>query len=108
MADLGIVFGCFDLIVTPDGEVVFLEVNQTGSFLWIEEQNPEFRLLDAFSEFLIRATPGFTGSEAASCIKFGDVRAEALERMQNQGPPLHVAKSQETLKDQLESIDELR
>jgi hypothetical protein len=35
MRDLGIVFGCFDLIVTPEGEYVFLEVNESGAFLWI-------------------------------------------------------------------------
>jgi len=33
---LGIVFGCFDFIVTPDGRYVFLEVNQMGQFLFIE------------------------------------------------------------------------
>lgn len=30
-------FGCFDFIVTPDGEYVFLECNGNGQWLWIEE-----------------------------------------------------------------------
>lgn len=29
-------FGCFDFIVTPDGEYVFLECNPNGQWLWIE------------------------------------------------------------------------
>lgn len=33
---LGLVFGCFDLILTPEGEYVFLEVNQAGQWYWIE------------------------------------------------------------------------
>jgi len=41
MKDLGIVFGCFDLVVRPTGEIFFLEVNEMGAFLWIEERLPE-------------------------------------------------------------------
>jgi len=33
----GLVYGAYDLIVTPDGEHVFLEVNPVGQWLWIEE-----------------------------------------------------------------------
>jgi hypothetical protein len=29
-------FGCFDFIVTPEGEYVFLECNPNGQWLWIE------------------------------------------------------------------------
>jgi glutathione synthase/RimK-type ligase-like ATP-grasp enzyme len=43
MVGLGIVFGCFDLIVTPEGEHVFLEVNEmASSFSWSER--PDFHL----------------------------------------------------------------
>jgi glutathione synthase/RimK-type ligase-like ATP-grasp enzyme len=34
--DLG--YGAFDLIETPDGEVVFLECNPSGQFSWLEER----------------------------------------------------------------------
>lgn len=30
-------FGCFDFIVTPDGNYVFLECNPNGQWLWIEK-----------------------------------------------------------------------
>lgn len=35
-SNLGLVYGAHDLIVTPDGEVVFLEVNPLGQWLWLE------------------------------------------------------------------------
>jgi hypothetical protein len=53
MQRLGLVFGCLDFIVTPQGEHVFLEVNPMGQFLWIEHGNPEIRLLAPFCEFLL-------------------------------------------------------
>lgn len=53
MKELGIVFGCFDFIVTPNDELVFLEVNEQGQFLWVEELLPELCYLDVFCEFLI-------------------------------------------------------
>ena len=31
-------FGCFDFIVTPDGEYVFLECNPNGQWRWIEDE----------------------------------------------------------------------
>ncbi|MEU6739687.1 MvdC/MvdD family ATP grasp protein [Streptosporangium sandarakinum] len=34
---LGLAFGAFDLILTPDGRYVFLEVNPNGQWLWAEE-----------------------------------------------------------------------
>ena len=52
-------FGCIDFIVTPEGEYVFLEVNQMGQFLWVELANPEFPLLQAFAEFLVSQDPEF-------------------------------------------------
>jgi glutathione synthase/RimK-type ligase-like ATP-grasp enzyme len=34
---LGLNFGAIDMIVRPDGEYVFLEINPNGQFLWIED-----------------------------------------------------------------------
>jgi glutathione synthase/RimK-type ligase-like ATP-grasp enzyme len=56
--ELGLVFGAHDLIKTPDGEYVFLEVNQQGQFLWLEEQTGQ-PLLDNFCELLLQARPDF-------------------------------------------------
>jgi glutathione synthase/RimK-type ligase-like ATP-grasp enzyme len=57
-ADLGLVFGAYDLILTPEGRYVFLEVNQQGQFLWLEAQTGQ-PLLENFCELLIQATPDF-------------------------------------------------
>ncbi len=59
MRALGIVFGCFDFIVTPDDQYVFLEVNEQGQFLWIEERNRDVKLLDRFIQFLLSQTQSF-------------------------------------------------
>jgi glutathione synthase/RimK-type ligase-like ATP-grasp enzyme len=37
-AESGLVAGAYDLIVTPEGEHVFLEVNPAGQWLWIEHE----------------------------------------------------------------------
>lgn len=49
---LGLKFGCIDMIVTPSNEWVFLEINQMGQFLWIEEVNKDFFMLDLFVQHL--------------------------------------------------------
>lgn len=99
MAELGIVFGCFDLIVTPEGDTVFLEVNEAGSFLWLEEQNPEFRLVDIFCEFLLQGQSNFKWEESSSSIRFRDVGSDALHKMKDVAPRLHVGKPQDTLQE---------
>lgn len=77
MDDLGLWFGCFDLIVTPSGEYVFLEVNEMGAFLWIEEQLPELGILDAFCEFLLQRKPRFHLRNTRARVQLKDVASEA-------------------------------
>jgi glutathione synthase/RimK-type ligase-like ATP-grasp enzyme len=36
MRVFGLVYGAFDLIVTPDGRHVFLEINPAGQYMWVE------------------------------------------------------------------------
>ncbi|MBX2861696.1 MAG: hypothetical protein KTR14_10715 [Vampirovibrio sp.] len=38
MEKLRLDFGCIDMIVTPENEYVFLEINPNGQWLWIEEK----------------------------------------------------------------------
>jgi glutathione synthase/RimK-type ligase-like ATP-grasp enzyme len=56
---LGIMHGSFDLIETPDGDIVFLEVNEMGQFLFMEEWVPELQLLAAATQFAISPSPDF-------------------------------------------------
>ena len=37
MRGLSLTYGALDFIVTPDGEHVFLEINPSGQWGWIEE-----------------------------------------------------------------------
>lgn len=46
-------YGALDLIVTPDDEVVFLENNPAGQFLYVEQLIPEFKMIDAVAAALM-------------------------------------------------------
>ncbi|WP_028388748.1 hypothetical protein [Legionella fairfieldensis] len=59
MGKLGIVFGSFDFIVTYDDNYIFLEVNEQGQFLWLEELNSEIKILDIFVNFIINKSRNY-------------------------------------------------
>lgn len=82
MARLGIVFGCFDLAVTPDGETIFFEVNPAGQFLWVEESCPEIRLLAPFVEFLLARRADFRWRPDPAAIRHEDFVSTAFRRME--------------------------
>lgn len=74
MAAMGLVFGCFDFIVTPQGEWVFLECNEQGQWLWQEHRCPSLRLLDAFVQFLQAPSLGFRYSPGDRVFSFREYR----------------------------------
>lgn len=90
LAELGIVFGCIDVIITPEKEAVFLEVNEMGQFLFLEQQ-VDLPLLDAFSEFLLHGTFDFHWRPAKAPIRYSDVaqeaEAETAESIKHHVPP---------------------
>jgi len=55
VSGLGLTFGCLDVLLGKDGQFYFLEVNEMGQFLWIEDCCPELCYLEAFVQFLFRA-----------------------------------------------------
>lgn len=73
LRELGLVFGCIDFIVTPDGEHVFLENNEAGQFLWIEQMVPELRVLDPFVQFLVKKNPDFEYIQPRNPVTFSEV-----------------------------------
>lgn len=76
---LGLVFGCIDVIVTPEGEHVFLEINQMGQFLWVEEMCPAVPMLQTFCEFLLSGDARFRRRPGpAKGPAYADVRGAAL------------------------------
>jgi len=68
MQHLNIVFGCFDFIVTSQDEFVFLEVNEMGQFLWIEQILPELKLLNKFCDFILAMNNNILMSDTAQEI----------------------------------------
>jgi hypothetical protein len=87
---LGLSFACIDMIVTPEGDYVFLEVNEMGQFLWLEELSPDLRLLDCFCELLIQARTDFAWSESGDNIRFADLFKAADARQRELLLPAHV------------------
>jgi len=53
---LGLEYGAIDLICTPDGEYVFLEINGNGQFLWAEVHSG-VSVSNALARLLVGATP---------------------------------------------------
>lgn len=72
MEELGIVFGCFDFIVTPQGDYVFLEVNEMGQFLFVEEWTG-MPLLDAFCSFLTAGNVDYPWDPERVQVRYRDV-----------------------------------
>lgn len=102
MQEMGIVFGCFDFIVTPKGEHIFLEVNEMGQFLFIERYCG-LPLLDAFVCFLLEARVDFRWDSRDVCVRYDDASFEAavLKRSQ-EFAALHVAASRNLVEETAE------
>jgi glutathione synthase/RimK-type ligase-like ATP-grasp enzyme len=81
MKKMGLVFGSFDLIVTPHNETIFLELNEQGQFLWVEEVNPDIKMLDAFTSFIIRAG-GERRERMQARLSLQQFRKEVLDMQQ--------------------------
>jgi glutathione synthase/RimK-type ligase-like ATP-grasp enzyme len=52
MDSLGLDYGAIDLILTPDGRYVFLEINPAGEFFWLEMQ-PGLAISGAVADVLV-------------------------------------------------------
>ncbi len=52
MRKMGLRMGSLDFIVDETGQLIFLEVNEQGQFLFLEKQCPELRMLAEVSGFL--------------------------------------------------------
>ena len=61
---LGLCYGAMDLVLTPDGRYVFLEVNPMGQYLWIEKITG-MPISDAICDLLEAAEAGKGGMPGA-------------------------------------------
>ena len=78
---LGLLFGCIDFAVSNDQEWYFLEINQMGQFLFIEQFFPRFRMLDMFVQLL---TSDEVVQNDVYGLRFSDVAEEFFERVANE------------------------
>jgi hypothetical protein len=53
---LGLCYGAIDMVLTPDGRYVFIEINPNGQYLWLE-QATGLPISDAICDLLMSATP---------------------------------------------------
>lgn len=90
MKKLGLAMGCFDFIVTPENEYYFLEINEQGQFLWVESINPDIKMLDAFTEFLINGKSDFNYQNMRQTLSMTDFKDEILT-LKCQAMDKHVA-----------------
>lgn len=85
---LGLVFACFDVIVTPEGEYVFLELNEAGQFLFVERFTG-IPLLDAFSEFLLQGSFRLAWNTDRAQVRYSDV-AGCVQQLESELVKHHV------------------
>ncbi|MDJ0771215.1 MAG: hypothetical protein QNJ12_20675 [Ilumatobacter sp.] len=52
----GLQFAAIDLVETPDGDDVFLELNPNGQFIWVEKLAPELKMTSALAAALLRGS----------------------------------------------------
>jgi hypothetical protein len=71
-----------DLIYSTDKEWYFLEANEGGQFLWIENYNPEIVLFKPFCDFLVGRSdwsPPFSLHQMDSTLKIGALANRELQ-----------------------------
>jgi len=75
----GFVTGSMDLALTPAGEFVFFEMNETGQFIWLEENCPDVPMVDIFASFLISRDPHFRYDWRQTPLRYSDWVVNARE-----------------------------
>lgn len=84
IAASGLRYGSIDVVVNKHDEYIFLEVNESGQFLWIEYLLPDIPLLDCFANFLIKRDPRYQYKQEDCKVRYADVFStctdEALEK----------------------------
>ncbi|MEX2499838.1 MAG: hypothetical protein WD397_13295 [Wenzhouxiangellaceae bacterium] len=65
MNRLDLVYGSIDLVLSRDGDLVFLEVNQAGEFLFAEKFCPEIPLLRSMASMLIHGGVDYSMEQTA-------------------------------------------
>jgi glutathione synthase/RimK-type ligase-like ATP-grasp enzyme len=67
---LGLCYGAIDMVLTPDGRYVFLEINPNGQYLWVEDVTG-LPISEAICELLIAGSPVNRSVEQALAAHIG-------------------------------------
>jgi glutathione synthase/RimK-type ligase-like ATP-grasp enzyme len=78
---LGLRFGSTDLVLTPDGRYVFLEVNQQGQFLWLQKMTGQ-PLLEHFCELLRQRRDDYAIDLGAGAAEGNDAGRHELPELE--------------------------
>ncbi|MDF3983338.1 hypothetical protein P3W24_13585 [Luteibacter sp. PPL201] len=90
MRELNLVFGAVDLVIDREGGYHFLEVNQAGQFLFIEEMAPEYPILRCLTAMLLtgRTDAPLEAVQGVDMASFRQSEAiEALGERISERPP---------------------
>lgn len=63
LAYFGLNYGAIDIILTPDGRHIFLEVNPVGEFFWLECCPPHFPISEAIADLLLAQSVSNSGNK---------------------------------------------
>jgi len=66
--ELGLLYGAIDMIVTPEGEYVFLEINPSGEYGWIEDLT-HMPISAAIADVLLGRDQPARPLEPATCVE---------------------------------------
>jgi glutathione synthase/RimK-type ligase-like ATP-grasp enzyme len=72
---LGLCYGAIDMVLTPDGRYVFLEINPNGQYLWIEGLTG-LPISDAICDLLISGSTTGTAAPGAARNRHPEAAAE--------------------------------
>jgi len=97
MKNIGLVFAVIDMIVTPNNDHIFLEINEMGQFLWLEELDPQLHLLDMFVNFLLNKTEEFIYTPSNDIVSFNDYKNGKLDKFYKNLRKMHVKRKFEYL-----------
>lgn len=73
VAQFGLCYGAIDMIVTPDGRYVFLEINPNGQYLWVE-QATGLPISEAICDLLLSGPAAARSLPGEMLVSVGDIQ----------------------------------
>lgn len=90
LSELKLVTGSFDLLVDDLGTVTFLEVNQSGQFLWMEAAGVP--ALDFFCQFLVGRSTEWEYQTSSEGLELSSVVSGPAYEKIDKGASAHIAR----------------